>query len=262
MSSTNTASISSQSTLSIRSLSSDVIVESGSTLSMASGTTMSMSSNGDASISSSGKMSMSATNIETVSSSSSRFHSGGLMSIESTNNHVKIKSSGGKATLFSNGNFGVGVDTANAKLHVGGNAIVEGALTATDYYSPSDRRLKKNIKPIKNALQKVLSLNGVTYSWNEKALSIKSKQFDGTRNKTHIGLIAQDVESVLPELVSTWSAVVSPKNVSSQFSKTTNGDDVPNDKDHVEEFKSVDYSKLSAVIIEAMREQRDMIAKL
>ena len=55
----------------------------------------------------------------------------------------------------------------------------------------SDFRLKENIKPIENPLDKVLNLNGVNYQW-------KYKEND---RKKYIGLIAQEVEKVLPEVV-------------------------------------------------------------
>ncbi|MGZ3672629.1 MAG: tail fiber domain-containing protein, partial [Bdellovibrionota bacterium] len=55
----------------------------------------------------------------------------------------------------------------------------------------SDRRLKKDITPISGALDKLLSLTGVTYFWKDKA--------SGTER--HVGLIAQDVQKVYPEIV-------------------------------------------------------------
>ena len=61
------------------------------------------------------------------------------------------------------------------------------------YGSPSDKRLKENIKPIESALDKVMKLQGVTFDWkqNDNILSIKQD----------IGFIAQDVKEVIPELV-------------------------------------------------------------
>ena len=56
----------------------------------------------------------------------------------------------------------------------------------------SDARLKENIEPIDNALDKVLKLNGVTFNWVDKIRG---------GNDRKIGLIAQDVKKVIPELV-------------------------------------------------------------
>ncbi len=61
------------------------------------------------------------------------------------------------------------------------------------YGSPSDKRLKENIKPIESALDKVTKLQGVTFDW-KKSNSILNIKED-------IGFIAQDVQKVIPELV-------------------------------------------------------------
>jgi hypothetical protein len=67
------------------------------------------------------------------------------------------------------------------------------------YGSPSDKRLKENIKPIKSALDKVSKLQGVTFDW-KKQNPQDDKEL--TRNwKNDIGFIAQDVQKVVPELV-------------------------------------------------------------
>ena len=60
------------------------------------------------------------------------------------------------------------------------------------YGSPSDKRLKENIKPIESALDKVSKLQGVTFDWKEEGI---------TNLKEDIGFIAQDVQKVIPELV-------------------------------------------------------------
>jgi hypothetical protein len=64
----------------------------------------------------------------------------------------------------------------------------------TAYYS-SDINLKDNIRPIESALFKVQQINGVTFDWNEKSSEIQ-------QGKGHdVGLIAQEVVKVLPEVV-------------------------------------------------------------
>ena len=62
------------------------------------------------------------------------------------------------------------------------------------YGSPSDKRLKENIKPIDSALDKVMKLKGVTFDWIQKEDQILNIKED-------IGFIAQDVQKVIPELV-------------------------------------------------------------
>lgn len=54
----------------------------------------------------------------------------------------------------------------------------------------SDRRLKKEVRPLKSTLSKVLGLRPVTWQWKEDE-----------KGETHYGFIAQDVEKILPKLV-------------------------------------------------------------
>ena len=108
---------------------------------------------------------------------------------------------------------------ATAYYFEGGNTgdSIRVAGDVVAYYS-SDERLKDNIKPIENALQKVNAIRGVTFEWNEKSHK--------TTGKKDIGVVAQEIEAVLPELVET----------------RTNG------------YKAVDYQKLTAVLIESVKE--------
>jgi hypothetical protein len=78
------------------------------------------------------------------------------------------------------------------KLNSSGTLTILGDIVA--YGSPSDKKLKKNIKPVENALEKTMKLKGVTFDWKEKSEGILDIKED-------IGFIAQDVQEVLPELV-------------------------------------------------------------
>ena len=89
----------------------------------------------------------------------------------------------------------------------------------------SDERLKEDIKPIENGLDKVMQLQGVTYKRN-----------DVSDPKTQIGVIAQQVEPILPEVVLTAE------------------DDMGT--------KSVDYAKMTAVLIEAVKELKQEVTQL
>jgi FtsZ-binding cell division protein ZapB len=95
-----------------------------------------------------------------------------------------------------------------------GNIYANGSLL-----SSSDVRLKTDIEPIDNALEKVLALNGVYFQWNKSA-----NQADGRQ----VGVIAQNVQQVLPEVVSTSPAT--------------------------KDYLSVDYTRLVPVLIEAVKE--------
>jgi len=95
----------------------------------------------------------------------------------------------------------------------------------------SDSRLKKNIKPISNALQKVLSLRGVSFEWNDTGRE-KSKK---AKNGENIGYIAQNVQSVLPNSVSV-----------DEFFK--------NDQDPNDPFLRIEYGQITSLLNEAIRE--------
>jgi hypothetical protein len=87
------------------------------------------------------------------------------------------------------GNIGIGSTQPTAKLDVDGGVKVTGVVTATDFNSTSDARLKTNVQVIEDPLEKVLQINGVSFNW------IKD-------NKPSMGVIADNIQEVLPELVS------------------------------------------------------------
>ena len=93
---------------------------------------------------------------------------------------------------------------------------VNGKMYATKFITSSDGRLKTDIRPLNNALGMVLSLQGKQYRLIDEAV-----------NQTDIGLIAQDVEKVLPQIVS----------------QSEDG------------YKAIAYQSLTAVLIEAIKEQ-------
>ncbi|MGR2462189.1 tail fiber domain-containing protein [Salmonella enterica] len=72
--------------------------------------------------------------------------------------------------------------------------IVTGNVNANDVYIRSDRRLKKNLVEVQDALRKVSSLTAYSY---DKKQTLEATEYD----KKEVGLIAQDVEQVLPEAV-------------------------------------------------------------
>ncbi|MGE3610774.1 MAG: tail fiber domain-containing protein [Bacteriovoracaceae bacterium] len=88
------------------------------------------------------------------------------------------------------GNVGIGTTTPGYKLQVG--AAADGSEARANAWNIlSDERLKKNFQAIPNALDKILSLNGYFYQWNK-----------GPDQKRKLGLKAQEVEKVFPEIVS------------------------------------------------------------
>ena len=109
-----------------------------------------------------------------------------------------------------------------------GDFRVTGEISATAdvvaYYS-SDERLKDNVKVIENASDKVAQLRGVEFDWNDK---------QSTYEGHDVGVIAQDVEKVLPELVQTRD----------------------------DGYKAVKYEKIVGLLIEAIKDLQDEVKAL
>jgi hypothetical protein len=121
--------------------------------------------------------------------------------------------------IFANGTSGAIVEqVSSSKLFFNPST---GLLTSTDYNSSSDKRLKKNIKTVSNAIETINALRGVTFEWKEGG--VKSA-----------GLIAQEVEKVLPDSVSI----------------DDNG------------FMGVRYNNLIGILVEAVKDQQIQINSL
>jgi hypothetical protein len=103
---------------------------------------------------------------------------------------VSISTQGGYALIVSGGRVGIGNTTPSYTLDVAGY------VRATNISVISDGRLKKDVRPLSGALDKVMALRGVSYAWrNDQPLSAV---YPAGRQ---IGFIAQQVAEVLPEIV-------------------------------------------------------------
>jgi Chaperone of endosialidase len=123
------------------------------------------------------------------------------------------------------GYVGIGTTTPTSMLQVNGE------ITALTIKGPSDIRFKKSIKPLQNSLDKICKLNGYSYEW-------RKDEFPEYNFKTgnDIGLIAQEVENLFPELVFT--------------------------DDNEMKSKSVDYTKLVPVLVESIKELKAEVEAL
>jgi hypothetical protein len=113
----------------------------------------------------------------------------------------------------------------------------------TSFYS--DERLKENITEIDNAIEKVMSLRGVTYTANQLAES-----FGYTNKDEQVGVIAQDVEKVLPQIVKPAPFDIISLQEGIEISRSG------------ENYKTVQYEKLVPLLIQAIKEQQVMIEEL
>ncbi len=128
-----------------------------------------------------------------------------------------------KMVLSASGSLGIGTTDPSGKLDVYGDIYQNGSLIH------SDRRFKTKIERIKNPLKLITRLNGVSYEF--KSSHINERNF---LEKTHLGVIAQEVEMVLPELV----------------------------KKKKDGYKAVNYDGLIPVLIEGIKEQQKVIENL
>ncbi|HEQ98293.1 MAG TPA: tail fiber domain-containing protein [candidate division Zixibacteria bacterium] len=119
---------------------------------------------------------------------------------------------------------GIGTEAPSVELYVVGDITATGAITEL-----SSLKYKTNINQMSDALQKVKDLRGVNFSW--RAADYPEMKFPESQQ---VGLIAEEVEKIVPELVHS----------------DDNGE------------MSVDYSKLTAVLIEAIKEQQQQIEVL
>jgi len=113
-----------------------------------------------------------------------------------------------------------------------GSLTVSGSITATGEITAyfSDERLKTDINPIEGALDKVMAIGGYTYKANDLAHELGVERYDN-----QIGLLAQEVEAVMPELV-TESGLAG--------------------------YKTIRYDKVVSVLVQAIKEQQAMIEEL
>ena len=169
-----------------------------------------------------------------------------LKELKRGNNNVAIGFYAGASITEGSGNIYIGSGAGcekhcreNDKLYIANSSRETGLLISGDFASHnvrvhgdfhangnltqnSDGRLKKDIQPLTNMLESVLKVEGKTYRWKE--VSSLSDDVD-------IGLVAQEVEKVFPELV----------------------------VEDEQGYKGIAYSKLSVILLEAIKEQQGQI---
>ena len=123
----------------------------------------------------------------------------------------------------------------------GGNILASGNVTA--YYS--DERLKTRTGIIQDAVEKVRSLDGFYYTENSVA-----KSLGYNNDKVQVGLSAQQVKSIMPEIIAKAPADIGYDEDGNEISKTG------------ENYLTVDYSKLVPLLVEAIKSQQDTIEEL
>tara|TARA_B100000686_G_scaffold303961_1_gene341196 strand:+ start:6 stop:2156 length:2151 start_codon:yes stop_codon:yes gene_type:complete len=138
-----------------------------------------------------------------------------------TNNTERMSiSAAGDVKITESLGIGVNASSTTGRLDCSNDVVA---------YSTSDKRLKENIKPLDNALDKINKISGVEFDW--KVLTEKDKETIHGNEGHDVGVIAQEIEEVLPEVVTTRD----------------NG------------YKAVKYEKIVPLLIEAIKEQQEEI---
>ena len=129
----------------------------------------------------------------------------------------------------------IGVNTADPN--------VAGRITATENIisNTSDKRLKTNVKNIDSALDKVMSLNGITYNWNETAIAAGFNA-----EVEEVGLIAQEVQAILPQVIH-----------DAPFDRGEEGESISG-----ENYITLQYERIVPLLVEAIKELKEEINTL
>jgi trimeric autotransporter adhesin len=165
-------------------------------------------------------------------------------------------------------NYGIYSEASNGATNYAG--FFNGNVTITgNFVQPSDRKLKKDIKPFVSALEKINALSPVTYYY-------KNEKESGINLPTNLqyGFIAQDLETVFPELVTNQvinlsttgnggnkKASIDPDG-KGLVSENEDATVTPNENKSKEEFKGINYTGLISVLTEAIKEQQVLILEL
>ena len=160
--------------------------------------------------------------IDTAANSAS-LDAGTGISIDSANAPeftISFMPDGDDNALITSNGLGAGYTVENTLLFDGTDlSIVGGDIIA---FAASDKRYKDNITPITNPIDKIMKIGGYTFDWNKK---------QNTYTGQDVGVIAQEIEYVLPEVVETRK----------------NG------------YKAVKYDKIIPLLIESIKEQQKQI---
>lgn len=126
------------------------------------------------------------------------------------------------SVLVKGDNHIIGNSVTDGDVVVGGNLTINGTMSATEIIETSSIRFKENVKPIEHAYETISKLQGVTYNWKETG-------------KEDIGFIAEEVDKILPQLV---------------------------DKNEDGIVNGMNYSKLTALLVEVVKNQQKQIDEL
>jgi len=149
---------------------------------------------------------------------------------------IYVTNGGLKVFNTSSANGGYSIDCGSIR---GSSATFSGDVTA----NTSDKRLKNNIVNIDSALEKISKINGVYFNWNETAKELIDKDTE----IREVGFIAQEVQSVLPEIIKP-----APFDVINSKGGSISG----------ENYLTIQYEKIVPLLLEAIKELKAEVEEL
>ena len=167
------------------------------------------------------------TNVTNLTSATSSYvqnsSTASFVTFSQTSSFITSQQTGSFATTAEIGTFAItGSNHFLGDQYITGRVYATGDITA---YATSDSRLKDNVTPIESSLDKITQIGGYEFDWNN------SSEYSGTHD---VGVIAQEIEKVLPEVVV----------------ERSNG------------YKAVRYEKIVPLLIQAIKELKDQVEEL
>jgi hypothetical protein len=173
---------------------------------------------------------------ETVVNTNTTYSAGNGLGLTGTVFNINSDQKGNISAIGRDANDSISIETTSIdfkldgvvdmQLKNNGDLHVDGKVVSYSNSTASDKKLKSNINTLYNSLDKVKNMRGVSFEWNT----------GNKKGQKDIGVIAQEVEEVLPEVVQDTILSVG------EF------------KDNIEKYKTVDYEKIIPVLIEAIKE--------
>lgn len=170
-----------------------------------------------------------------------------------TNTQGFFTSGAERMRITSDGNIGMGTTAPVQKLDV------SGTVRCVSVVQTSDEQLKTGIQPLTGVLNRLSQVRAVSFEWNERAQSLGAKA-----GAKQIGVLAQELEQVFPELVTT-PELVSVDELAKGYSEKML---TPEVKERLERdaeathYKAVNYSQLTVVLLGAVKELQAQNASL
>jgi hypothetical protein len=182
-----------------------------------------------------------STATETVVNTNTTYSAGTGLTLSGTSFSVNSSQKGVISSIGRDANDCISIEAAtidfkldgalDMQLKNTGDLHVDGKVVSFSNSTASDKKLKSNINTLCSSLDKVKNMRGVSFEWNA----------GNKKGQRDIGVIAQEMEGVLPEVVQDTILSVG------EF------------KDNTEKYKTVDYEKIVPVLIEAIKELSDKL---